>query len=77
MENQATSTSPIIKEIDGKKMRLTRRFLGEIFPTCTRDSNEKKAYLKGHKYFTHGIDYTYAPPQLAMHEVRQSYFYTN
>lgn len=42
----ATATSPLFK--DGK--RLTRRFLGNLFPTNTYEKNELKAYLKGHKY---------------------------
>ena len=78
---KATATSPLTKEIDGVKMRLTRRFLGNLFPTNTMESNELKAYTKGNDQFTFGRElvktnkggYLIIPK---MHDVRQEYFYT-
>ena len=71
-----TATSPLIK--DGKI--LTRRFLGNLFPKNTPESNELKAYTKGHQEYTYGRQlvktqagvYMVVPMQ---HDVRQEYFY--
>ena len=74
--NKATSTSPIIKDFEGKVKRLTRRFLGNLNHTTPMETKELKAYLKGHNQFSHGRTYItgfgYVPK---MHDVRQEYFY--
>lgn len=78
---KATATSPITKEVNGIKMRLTRRFLGNLFPTTTAESNELKSYVKGNDQYTFGRELlrtTKGMPMIVpkMHDVRQEYFYT-
>lgn len=77
---KATPTSPLIKEVNGKKMRLTRRFLGNLFPKNTSEKNELRAYLKGHDQFTFGKELVRTDKGMPMiipkmHDVRQEYFY--
>ena len=65
-------TDKLPLEKDGK--RLTRRFLGELFPTCTDHSNELKAYKKGHTHYffkNKGVRIGHKKMKL----VRQEYFY--
>lgn len=61
------NTSPLVK--DGK--RLTRRFLGNLFPKTVFEKNELKAYLKGKTHFT----YKNNSDNYHLHKVRQEYFY--
>jgi len=56
-------------------MRLTRRFLGNLFPTNTMESNELKAYTNGHNQFTFGREKFMDRIIPKMHDVRQEYFY--
>lgn len=57
-------------EKDGK--RLTRKFLGELFPTCTKDHNELKAYTKGQEKYRFKNDEQGFPKY---YPVRQEYSY--
>lgn len=69
---KATSTSPLtIGEYPNQK-RLTRRFLGELFPKTTIERNELKAYCKGHQRYSYGM---YDNGQPVYYPVRQEYFY--
>lgn len=79
--NKATATSPITKEVNGVKMRLARRFLGNLFPTTTAERNELKSYIKGHEQYTFGRELVRTSKGTPMiipkqHDVRQEYFYT-
>jgi hypothetical protein len=71
MEN-LKNNAPLIE--DGKK--LTRKFLGELFPKNGQDKKELQAYLKGHENFYYkgkGVRVTlHGEPML---KVRQQYFY--
>lgn len=69
---KATATSPKTKVFGDKKMRLTRRFLGNINGKSTFEKNELKAYTKGHSLFSFGRD---ERGHQAYHRVRQEYFY--
>ena len=67
---QTPNTQPLIK--NGK--RLTRRFLGSLFPKNGYEKAELKAYLKGHSRFNYKTlndPYTGA----ARHVARQEYLY--
>lgn len=81
MENKATSTSPLIKEIDGQLKRLTRRFLGNHNPILTIEKKELKAYLKGQEYYTfkkEGDTVIGINPNgtvITGYKVKQEYFY--
>lgn len=71
------NTAPLIK--DGKK--LTRRFLGNLFPINVLEKNELKAYLKGSPNYQYkgngdvqiGRGALCAP--IMGYKVRQEYFY--
>lgn len=65
---KATSTSPIIK--NGKK--LTRRFLGNLFPKTCIEGKELKAYLKGQNKYSYKKN-DFGDPMY--YPVRQEYFY--
>lgn len=66
---EISNTAPLIK--DGKK--LSRKFLGNLFPKTTIEKKELDAYLKGGSNFTFGIDFETKMPR--SYKVRQEYFY--
>ena len=63
---------PLVDPKTGKV--LTRKFLGELFPTCTKDNNELKAYIKGHTRYAFRKDELGNP---IYHNVRQEYSYVD
>jgi len=76
----ATSTSPLTKKDDNGQVThvLKRKFLGNLFPESTDESNELKAYKKGHTHYffkNEGIAVTSAMQPIRMKEVRQEYYY--
>mgnify|MGYP003536986094 CR=1 FL=1 len=76
--NEATSTSPLnITNTNGQITHtLKRKFLGNLFPTNTFESNELKAYCKGDTVFVYGRETNqFGQVYPAKHPVRQEYYY--
>jgi len=76
----ATATSPLTAIKDGVVYKLSRRFLGNLFPQNTMEKNELNSYIKGCTVFTFGIQLTrYDDGKIGIypkkHLVRQEYFY--
>lgn len=66
------NTAPLIIGEGLNKVNLSRRFLGNLFPTNQYEQNELKAYIKGHSSFRYGRD-EYQNP--FYWKTRQEYFY--
>lgn len=62
------NTAPLVK--DGK--RLTRKFLGNLFPENCYENNELKAYVAGKSKFAYGRDEN---GNQRYYSVRQEYSY--
>jgi hypothetical protein len=65
------NTLPLKNE---QNQRLSRKFLGNLFPENCIEKSELKAYIKGQTHFYYGRDQQGYPRRF---EVRQQYFYTN
>ena len=52
--------------------KLTRRFLGNLFPQTCFEKKELQAYVKGHSRYSYKTDEVGNP---VYYKVRQEYFY--
>ncbi len=66
------NTAPLVIGDPPNQQKLTRRFLGNLFPKHTFEKNELKAYIKGHSLFSYGKDQN---GNTCYFKVRQQYFY--
>ncbi len=66
------NTAPLTITAPQGTIKLTRRFLGDLFPKNPMGVKELKAYTKGHSRFRHGSDEQGNP---LYYLVRQEYFY--
>lgn len=65
-------TAPLTIGEGINKVRLTRRFLGNLFPDNCYERKELAAYIKGHEFFNYKRDDAGYPMRF---KVRQEYFY--
>lgn len=66
------NTAPLVIGDPPNQKKLTRRFLGNLFPKTGFEKNELKAYIKGHSKFHYYKDEFGNPFTF---RVRQEYFY--
>lgn len=66
------NTAPLTIGEGIEKKKLTRRFLGNLFPKNCYENNELKAYVKGHSRFAYKRD---ERGNQQYYLVRQEYFY--
>jgi hypothetical protein len=67
-----SNTAPLKIGTPPHEQRLSRRFLGNLFPETPYEAKELKAYVKGASQFSYGRDEERKPMYW---KVRQEYFY--